>query len=79
MSADQAKVEYWIECRDAMQIKVADLRRAYAEARDGGASEEELRGLRERGEKLRARVQDGERMIAEEEARLAGADEGAGR
>ncbi len=79
MSIERAKVEYWIECRDAMQARVEGLRTAYAEARDGGAGEEELRGLRERGEKLAARVQNGERMIAEEEARLASKDEGAGR
>ncbi len=77
MSVERAQVEYWIECKDAMRTQIESLRTAYAEARDGGAGEEELRGLRERGEKLRGRVKKGEHMIAEEEARLASGDEGA--
>ncbi len=78
MSVERAQLEYWVECLDEMRTQIESLRTAYAEARDGGAGEEELRGLRERGEKLAARVQNGERLIAEEEARLAKAeDEGA--
>ncbi len=76
MSVERAQVEYWVECLDEMKARVEGLRTAYAEARDGGAGEEELRSLRERGEKLAGRVQKGERMIAEEEARLAEAEDG---
>lgn len=74
MSIERAKVEYWIECRDAMKARVEDLRRAYAEARAEDASEDELQSLRARGEELAARVQEGDRMIAEEEARLRASD-----
>ncbi|MDP9485328.1 MAG: hypothetical protein M3Q49_05970 [Actinomycetota bacterium] len=55
MSIERAQIEYWRERRDEMQARVEGLRKAYAEARTKGASGEELRELRERGERLASR------------------------
>ncbi len=69
-TTQRARVEYWRECYEAMQTQLDGLRRRYAEARESGAPPERLRELRERGEKMVSRVENGERMIAEEEALL---------
>lgn len=67
----RTRLEYWRECLEEMGAELHGIRRRYAEARERDEGQEELASIAESGERMAARVQDGERMILEEEARLA--------
>jgi hypothetical protein len=69
-STARAQLEYWKECHEALQEQLAECRRRYAEAREQGEGEPELQRIKERGEKLAGRVENGARTIADEEAQL---------
>ncbi len=66
-STQQAQIEYWRERLEELREHLTEQRTLYAEARAAGAVEEELRRIKEHGEKLAERMREGERMIEDEE------------
>jgi DNA repair exonuclease SbcCD ATPase subunit len=76
-STQQAQIQYWRERLRELRARLTEQRTLYAEARAAGEAEEELRRIKEHGEKLAERVANGEDMIeeAEDEEIAAIADE----
>jgi hypothetical protein len=66
---ERAKIDYWKESLEEMRERRVQLRRQYASERRRGADPVLLREIAQRGEKLAARIRNGEKVIAEAEAR----------